>query len=72
MFNKDFIIVNKEVRNGTPVFKGTRVPVYFVLEHIALGWSVKKLKKIFPTVKSEYISDLINDLAKDFKVPHVA
>lgn len=64
---KSIISTNKDVRNGAPVFKGTRVPVSFVLEHIALGWSLKDLKEIFPTVNLEHVKKLIGFYSKEFK-----
>ena len=56
-----------EVRNGLPVFKNTRVPVYTVLEHLALGWTLKDLGEAFPAVKTEYIIRLLKSYSGEFK-----
>ncbi|HVA97098.1 MAG TPA: DUF433 domain-containing protein [Candidatus Acidoferrales bacterium] len=63
---KSIIEVQKDVLNGAPCFKGTRVPVSVILEYLALGWSINDLKESYPTVKPEYIEKLIRTYAKEF------
>ena len=65
--SNDFIEVNKDVLNGIPVFKGTRVPVSLILEYLASGWSINDLKDSYPTVKSEYISMLLKNWSQEFQ-----
>lgn len=64
---KDIISSDPQVRNGLPVFKNTRVPVYTVLEHLALGYSQKDLQEAYPSVKIEYIIRLIQSYSEEFK-----
>jgi len=45
-FNK--ILVDPEIMIGKPVFKGTRIPVYIVLDLIGDGISEGKILKIYP------------------------
>jgi uncharacterized protein (DUF433 family) len=40
---------------GKPVFKGTRVSVQMVLEHLGDGWREEELLKSFPTLRSEHL-----------------
>ncbi len=61
---------NEDIRNGLPVFKGTRVPVYIVLEHLAQGWSLKDLQEAFPAVKSDQITKLIEVHSDEYKLKH--
>lgn len=62
---KEIIYSDKEILNGTPCFRGTRVPVSVILEYLSLGWSINDLKKSYPTVKSEYISLLIKTMSSE-------
>ena len=54
-------IVQKNIRcdadimDGLPVFAGTRVPVYIVLENIAEGIPPEEILKAYPTLGTEQI-----------------
>lgn len=61
-----FIVKDKHVLNGVPCFKGSRVPIYVILDHISAGWEINGLMKAFPTVKKEYISSLIKYYSDKF------
>ena len=39
--------------SGTPVFKGTRVPVHTLIDHLASGVSLDDFLSDFPTVRRE-------------------
>ncbi len=41
--------------SGTPVFKGTRVPVQSLFDHLELGISVDDFLDDFPTVSKEQV-----------------
>ncbi len=49
------ITTNQNVRSGKPCFANTDIPVDYVLKHIEKGWTIKDLKVLFPTVKSNWI-----------------
>jgi uncharacterized protein (DUF433 family) len=42
-----------DVMSGTPVFKGTRVPVQTLLDHLEAGDALEKFLESFPTVSRE-------------------
>jgi uncharacterized protein (DUF433 family) len=42
-----------EIMSGTPVFKGTRVPVHTLVDHLAAGVSLEEFLLDFPTVSRE-------------------
>jgi uncharacterized protein (DUF433 family) len=44
-----------EVMGGAPVFRGTRVPVRILLEHIAAGETIDDFLDGFPSVKREQV-----------------
>jgi uncharacterized protein (DUF433 family) len=44
---------NPEVMHGTPVFRGTRVPVQTLFDYLEGGDSIEEFLKGFPTVSRE-------------------
>jgi len=49
----DLITVDQELLGGTPVFKGTRVPVRSLFEYLADGLSLDYYLETFPSVTRE-------------------
>jgi len=47
------ISVSAEVMSGTPVFRGTRVPVKNLLDYLAAGESLEEFLEQFPTVRRD-------------------
>ncbi|MGH9946687.1 MAG: DUF433 domain-containing protein [Pyrinomonadaceae bacterium] len=47
------IVSDKDILSGTPVFRGTRVPVSALLENLEEGVSIDEFVQNFPTVKRE-------------------
>jgi uncharacterized protein (DUF433 family) len=47
----DRITVDSDVLVGKPVIKGTRVPVYLLVELVANGMTVKEVLKEYPQLK---------------------
>jgi len=46
------IIVNPKVMVGKPVIRGTRIPVYLILELLASGMTEKELLQEYPALSS--------------------
>ena len=46
----DLITINPNILGGTPVFKGTRVPIKTLFEHLTDGYSVEEFSECFPSV----------------------
>ncbi|MEP7337008.1 MAG: DUF433 domain-containing protein [Acidobacteriota bacterium] len=51
----DFVIVDPEILHGTPVFKGTRVPIDTLFDYLATGDSLDEFLDDFPSVKLEQV-----------------
>ncbi len=51
----DVISISSKVMGGTPVFKGTRVPVQSLFDHLELGISVDDFLDDFLTVSKEQV-----------------
>jgi uncharacterized protein (DUF433 family) len=49
----ELITVNPEILGGTPVFKGTRVPVRTLFEYLEHGYSLEEFLECFPSVSKE-------------------
>jgi uncharacterized protein (DUF433 family) len=46
---------NVEVMGGTPVFRGTRVPVQTLLDYLEAGDSIDEFLEGFPTVSRQQV-----------------
>ena len=53
-----------EVLGGTPVFRGTRVPVKNLLDYLAAGDTLDQFLDDFPTVRREQVVAAL-EVAKD-------
>jgi uncharacterized protein (DUF433 family) len=56
------IDANKDVLEGTPVFRGTRVPIAALLEDLENGVSIDEFIDNFPTVKREQAINVLEML----------
>jgi uncharacterized protein (DUF433 family) len=51
----DRIVVDSKVLSGKPVIKGTRIPVYLIIELLGNGLSETEVLYQYPTLKEEDI-----------------
>lgn len=51
----DRITVDADVLVGKPAIKGTRVPVYLIVELVANGMTAKEILEEYPRLKEEDI-----------------
>lgn len=49
----EVVSVDPEVMSGAPVFRGTRVPIQTLLDHLEAGDPLEVFLKDFPTVSRE-------------------
>lgn len=49
----EVIIKNREILGGTPVFRGTRVPVQALFDYLEGGETLEDFLEGFPTVSRE-------------------
>jgi uncharacterized protein (DUF433 family) len=52
------------VMGGTPVFRGTRVPIQTLLDHLEAGDSIDEFLTGFPSVSREQVIEFLKE-AKD-------
>jgi uncharacterized protein (DUF433 family) len=60
-----------EVMGGTPVFRGTRVPVQTLLDYLEAGDSIDEFLEGFPSVTREQVIEFLEQ-AKDRLVASVS
>jgi uncharacterized protein (DUF433 family) len=53
MKSEDLITVDPEILGGTPVFKGTRVPVKALFDYLERSYTLDEFLSCFPTVTRE-------------------
>jgi len=58
------IEINPKIMMGKPVIKGTRIPVYLILNLLAEGYDFKKILKEYPDLTSQDILAAISYAAK--------
>ncbi len=63
----DLIISDPEIMGGTPVFKGTRVPVDSLLDWLEDGYTIDDYLYSFPSVSKEHAIAVLR-LASDWLV----
>lgn len=53
MNSNDLVTMDPEILGGTPVFKGTRVPVKTQFEYLENDYSLEEFLECFPSVSRE-------------------
>ena len=65
------IVINPDVLNGTPCFRGTRVPFKNLIDYLEGGHSLGEFLQQFPTVTREMAVQALEE-AKDSLVARIA
>ncbi|MEK6334618.1 MAG: DUF433 domain-containing protein [Acidobacteriota bacterium] len=53
MNSKDLITIDVDILGGTPVFRGTRVPVKTFFEYLENDYSLEEFLECFPSVSRD-------------------
>lgn len=64
MISKDLIEVNPKKMSGTPVFRGTRVPIQNLFDCLEDGETIERFLDQFPTVTRAQVSGIL-ELSKE-------
>jgi uncharacterized protein (DUF433 family) len=59
--NSIFVTVDPDVMSGAPVFKGTRVLLQTLIDHVEAGVTVDDFLEGFPSVTREHIHAFLNE-----------
>ena len=68
MTQQNLIEVNPNKMSGTPVFRGTRVPIQNLFDCIEEGETIDQFLDQFPTVSREQVNGIL-ELFRDWLVP---
>jgi len=49
------IVVDPQILCGKPVIKGTRIPVYLILDLLAAGYSIQRILEAYPSLTGDDI-----------------
>lgn len=66
---RDVISCDTDVVSGTPVFRGTRVPVTTLFDYIMHGKSLSEFYDEFPTVTREHIQGVLQSAREHVSQP---
>jgi uncharacterized protein (DUF433 family) len=66
----DYTVVIPGVENEKPLFKGTRLPVSFILDQIKLGWNINQIKQRYPEIKKSYLVNILEILSYQIDTPN--
>jgi uncharacterized protein (DUF433 family) len=53
---EEMVVSDPEIMRGTPVFKGTRIPVDLVADMLAQGATAKEILEGYPTLNEEHVA----------------
>ena len=59
MKSESLITCDPKILNGTPVFKGTRVPVRTLFDYLSDGLSLEYFLETFPSVNRELATQVL-------------
>ena len=63
-------ISDPEIMGGTPVFKGTRVPIKYLLDWLGGGYTLDEFLDNYPSVSREQAKDVL-EVVSAWLVAHV-
>ena len=58
---------SKEIMGGTPVFKGTRVPIQTLIDYLTTGETIDDFLEGFPTVSREQVVIFLEEAEKQME-----
>jgi uncharacterized protein (DUF433 family) len=56
----DLITIDPDILGGTPVFKGTRVPVRTLFEYLENDYSLDEILECFPSLSREMVRNVLD------------
>ena len=61
----DVVHIDPEIMGGTPVFKGTRVPIETLFDYIEGGEPLHEFLEDFPTVTQDQVITFLEELKSE-------
>ena len=63
----DVVHIDPEIMGGTPVFKGTRVPIETLFDYIEGGEPLNEFLEDFPTVTQDQVIKFLEELKSEIQ-----
>ncbi len=63
-----YIERNPNILGGKPVFKGTRIPVYLILDFISAGESIESILENYPQLSKDAVLEAIKYASEYLKL----
>jgi uncharacterized protein (DUF433 family) len=67
----DLITIDPDILGGTPVFKGTRVPIRSLFEYLENNYSLEQFLECFPSVNRD-LARLVLERSEQALLPSAA
>jgi len=67
----DVVTIDEEIQSGTPVFKGTRVPIQSLFWHLESGVTIDEFLEDFPSVTKKQVIQLLELSSKMVNSPQI-
>ena len=71
MMNYSYIEINPGIAGGSPVFKGTRIPLYTIPDSISAGNIVEEILQHYPRLTADHIKEAIKFASDTLKYKEV-
>lgn len=69
MNSTDLITIDSEILGGTPVFRGTRVPVKTLFEYLENDYTLEEFLECFPSVSRDLACQVLERSEHDLLSP---
>jgi uncharacterized protein (DUF433 family) len=66
----DVVTIDQEIMSGSPVFKGTRVPVKNRIDYLEGGYDIDVFLDHFPAVKREQVIKFLEASGREYLMSH--
>jgi uncharacterized protein (DUF433 family) len=67
----DHIEIRPDIAGGSPVFTGTRIPLYTILDFISAGNSVQEILEYYPQISEAHVKEALKYAADSLKYKEV-
>jgi uncharacterized protein (DUF433 family) len=71
MMNYNYIEINPGIAGGSPVFKGTRIPLYTILDFISAGNTVEEILQHYPRLTEAHIKEAVKYASDSLKYKEI-
>lgn len=65
------VVIDPEILGGTPVFRGTRVPIQTLFDYLERDYTLASFLECFPTVSREMACAVLEDSEAAFLAPAI-